>query len=480
MKSLNELIVRSDQSIRDAMNTIARNERGICFVVEVDNILIGVITDGDLRRALLKGHSLDSNIKEAININFISLHFSSQPDLIRRTFTKTLKLIPLCDEAGKLVDVADFQRSHRIPLLEPDLTGRELEYVRDCIETNWISSQGNYVHRFEAQFEEMHSGMHAIAVSNGTVALHLALHGLGIGSGDEVIVPNFTFAATINAVLYCQATPVLCEIDPLTMCIDVGEAEKLISSKTKAIIPVHLYGQSCDMDAILSLSQRHNLLTIEDCAEAIGSTWKEKPVGMFGDASIFSFFGNKTISTGEGGMVLIKNLEIYKQARILRDHGMHLERKYWHEHVGFNYRLTNLQAAIGVAQMERLNQIVKKKRKIADLYSSSLNELAKVIQLPTIKDQSIHSNWLYTVILRHEVDRDQVLLQLLEAGIEARAVFYPLNQMPPYNKFKTSENVCHSIRASRSGISLPSSVSLIEEEINYVADMLKNILKFYD
>ena len=478
MNPLSTLTVEVNQSLRHAMQSIDSNARGIVFITH-DRKLVGVASDGDIRRALLRGVTLDSPISHAMNQNYISLPVSSDDKLILNTFSTSLRLVPLVDNFGYLVDVADAQRSHRIPLLEPDLSGRELEYVTECIKTNWISSQGSYVRRFEEQFTNMYTGMNALAVSNGTVALHLALHSLGIGLGDEVIVPDITFAASINSILYCNASPVLCEINPETLCIDPSSIEELITSKTKAVMPVHLYGQPCDMDKIVEIAQRHDLLIIEDCAEAIGSTWRGLPVGSFGDASTFSFFGNKTISTGEGGMVLFRERKVFEDARILRDHGMKPQKRYWHDRVGFNYRLTNIQAAIGVAQMERLDVIVKKKLEIFDSYLTKLIGCPGVHWLPKKSSVSLHSNWLFTLILDQRIDRDKVIRDLTLCGIDSRPIFYPLDSMPPYKKFKKSSSLYHASTLSLSGLSLPSSVSLTEEEIHYICQCLQTTLSDY-
>lgn len=475
MSGLEDFVLDATKSIREAMQLIDKNMRGIVFVTN-NRKLIGLATDGDLRRAMLRGLSLDANIQKAMNSDFIALPFKSDNALIRKTFTASLRIIPLCDENGILVDIADTQRSHRIPLMEPDLSGRELEYVTDCINSNWISSQGAYVHRFEEQFEHIHPGFYALAVCNGTVALHMALYALGIGEDDEVIVPDLTFAATINAVLHCRATPVLCEIDSDSLCIDVREAEKLITKKTKAIVPVHLYGQPCNMDAIRLLATKYNLLIIEDCAEALGSRWKGKPVGVFGDASTFSFFGNKTISTGEGGMVLFRSRKVFDHAKVLRDHGMKPGKKYWHEHIGFNYRLTNIQAAIGVAQMERLDYILSRKEMISNYYFNELREIDCIDRLPSADVNSFHSNWLYTIVFDETIKRDSIIEKLLEHGVEARPVFHSLHLMPPYSKYKPSRPFNTSIRISRGGMSLPSSVSLREDELIFVVRIIKQLL----
>ena len=278
-----------------------------------------------------------------------------------------------------------------------------------------------------------------MAVSNGTVALHLALVALGVGPGDEVIVPNLTFAASANAVIHAGASPVFCEIDPCTWCIDPNEVKRLVGPKTKAIMPVHLYGQPCDMDALQEICAENNLLMIEDAAEALGSEWKKHRVGTFGDAATFSFFGNKTISTGEGGMILFKDSHVASKAQILRDHGMSIERRYWHEIIGYNYRLTNMQAALGVAQMERLPQILKAKIRISEYYSNRLKTVEGISLLPSLNQDIVHSNWLYGIVLDDCLNRDLISCSLLEQGIETRPFFYPLSEMPPYEKFSRED-----------------------------------------
>ncbi len=473
---LEKITISSGSTILQTMKVVNDNGFGICFVTN-NKKLIGMVTDGDIRRALLKGHLIDNIVDTVMNHKYISLPVTSKDSLIRSKFSSKIKIIPLCDEMGNLVDVADIFKSHRIPVLEPSLSGREMEYVQDCIHSNWISSQGSYVTHFEKVFSDMHHNNEAIAVSNGTSALHLALLSLGIGPKDEVIVPNVTFAASVNAVIYCNATPVLCEIDNKTWCIDCNEIEKLISDSTKAIMPVHLYGQVCEMDKIKKIAQKYNLKIIEDCAEAIGSTYKDKPVGVFGDASTFSFFGNKTVSTGEGGMVIFPDVEIAKKARILRDHGMEPSKRYWHNNVGYNFRLTNIQAAIGVAQMERLDEIVNRKMTIANAYDKKLSKIDGISQLPFHQKYIRHSNWLYTILLDKKYNRDLISKKLMENGIDTRPVFYPLNEMPPYKSYRHSDNLINSRNLSYFGLSLPSSATLKDEDIDFITNNLISALK---
>jgi len=475
MQKLENLLIDVSHSIRDALVAFNASGCGICFVTE-NEVLVGVVTDGDIRRSLLKDNTLECPIAEVMNRDFVSLPVNSEETEIRQSFSSRIKLVPLCDEQGKVVEVADVLRSHRIPVLEPQLSGNELEYVQDCINSNWISSQGSYVRRFEQVFEEMHPGTHAVAVSNGTVALHLALVALGVSEGDEVIVPDLTFAATVNAVIYCKAIPVLCEIDPNTWCVDPDELEVLITPKTKAIIPVHLYGQVCQMDVLREISQEHDLLLIEDCAEALGSQWNSEPVGVFGEAATFSFFGNKMISTGEGGMVLFRDHEIAEKAQMLRDHGMSSSKRYWHETVGYNYRLTNIQAAIGVAQMERFPFILKKKQGVADFYKRCLDGVDGIDRMPAEIESVFHSQWLYTIILSENINRDRVIDKLMQHGVDSRPVFYSMHLMPPYEDMRGSKRFSNSRAISEFGISLPSSVSLSYEDVEYVSNILKTVL----
>jgi perosamine synthetase len=262
-----------------------------------------------------------------------------------------------------------------IPVAEPLLDGNELAYVSDCITSGWVSSIGDYIPRLERDFACFCGVKHAIAASNGTTALHLALAVLGIGPGMEVIVPTLTFIATANVVHYTGATPIFADSDPRTGNLDPADVARKITPATRAIIPVHLYGHPADMDAISALARAHNLAVIEDAAEAHGAEYKGRRVGALGQLAAFSFYGNKIITTGEGGMITTDDDALAAQARSLRDHGMSPTRRYWHPVIGYNYRLTNLQAALGVAQMERIVEFIARKRAIAALYQQYLADL---------------------------------------------------------------------------------------------------------
>jgi len=254
-----------------------------------------------------------------------------------------------------------------IPIAEPLFEGNELKYLTDCIESGWVSSAGKYVQQFENEFGEYIGCKYGVAVHTGTAALHLALAALGVGPGDEVVIPTLTFAATANAVLYTGAKPILVDVEEETWNLDPDLIEKNITEQTKAIIPVHLYGFPCDMDKILEIAEKYNVNIVEDAAEAHGAEYKGKKVGGIGTVGCFSFFANKIITSGEGGICVCNESDIVEKIETLRDHGMKKDKKYWHDEVGFNYRMTNLQAAVCVAQLERINTFINKNSKNAKL-----------------------------------------------------------------------------------------------------------------
>lgn len=480
MLEIDKLLLEINSTLKEALELIDENAMGIVFIVDSDKKVIGLLSDGDARRALLKGNSLETNVQTIMNSNFVSLPVGTDNETVLKHISNKIKNIPLVDNEGRVVDYATIKKLRAISISSPVLSGNELAYVTDCLRTNWISSQGKYVKQFESMFSEIHSGFNSLAVSNGTVALHLALEALNIGEGDEVIVPDLTFVASINAIIYTGATPVLADIDSQSLNIDIKKIISLITNKTKAIMPVHLYGNPCDMDEIMKIAKDHNLFVVEDCAEALGSYYKEKPLGTFGDVATFSFYGNKTITTGEGGMILFKDSKIADRAAMLRDHGMNKTKRYWHEEVGYNYRLTNIQAAIGVAQLERLSEFVAAKRHIAQTYNNCI-EKSHYFQLPYEDSDTINSYWLYTVLVKENspFSRDDVMFYLDQYGIETRPIFYPAHEMPPYKKFGKKENLIISKQVSIAGFSLPSSASLTSADLERVCEVLKKFINKY-
>jgi perosamine synthetase len=366
---------------------------------------------------------------------------------------------------------------YRYPVAEPELGEEELKNVIEAVRSGWISGRGRFVEEFEEAFSRYIGVKYGIATSSGTTALHLALVALGVGPGDEVIVPDLTFVATINAVIYTGAKPVIVDIHPDYWCIDPDKLEKAITPRTKAIIPVHLYGHPCDMDPIMEIASKYNLYVIEDAAEAHGAEYKGRKVGSFGHASCFSFYGNKIITTGEGGMVLTNDGELAERIRILRDHGMHPKRKYWHEVIGFSYHMSNLQAAVGLAQLGKIERFIEKKRRIARIYAEELSSINGITLHPEMPwGKCIY--WLYSILIDPEktrISRDELAEKLEERGIETRRFFYPLHEMPIYQEYAIDAYPVSS-RISKQGLNLPSSVKLLEDDVKYIAQKLKEII----
>jgi perosamine synthetase len=357
----------------------------------------------------------------------------------------------------------------RIPVYRPDLTGNEKNYVMQCLDSTWISSKGSFISLFEQQFAQRIGARHATSVCNGTVALHVALLALGIGAGDEVIVPTLTYIATANAVVYAGATPVFVDSTPGTWQIDPEDVERRITPRTKAIIAVHLYGHPCDMDALQAICRRHRIFLVEDCAEAIGSVYKNRHVGTFGDIATFSFFGNKTMTTGEGGMVTTNDQTLFERSRHFKGQGLAAHREYWHDVVGYNYRMTNICAAIGVAQLERVDQFIERKRHIAALYRAGLRGTPLVMQQEDA--DTVNSYWMVTVLTDTPADRDPLRAHLAAAGIETRPVFYPIHTMPMYSHRYQRNPVAEGV--AWRGINLPSFPGLTDAEVRDVCDAVR-------
>ena len=289
--------------------------------------------------------------------------------------------------------------SYKIPVAEPDIGKEELENITEAVKSGWISSKGKFILELEEKFSKFIGTKFGVSTSNGTTALHLALEALGIKAGDEVILPTLTFIACANMVKFAGAKPVFVDSHPDYWCIDPKKIEEKLTDKTKAIMPVHLYGHPCDMDPIERIAKKHNLFIIEDCAEAHGAEYRGRKVGSMGTISCFSFYGNKIITTGEGGICLTDDEVLAEKMRIIRDHGMSLQKRYWHEVIGFNYRMTNLQAAIGVAQLGKIDYFINKKRETARMYNQLLNNNSKIV-LPPEMPWAKNVYWMYSILMR--------------------------------------------------------------------------------
>lgn len=363
----------------------------------------------------------------------------------------------------------------RISMANPVFRGNERKYIDECVDTAWVSANGRFVTEFEDRFAEFCGTKYALSCSNGTVSLHLCLLGYGIGPGDEIIMPGLTYIATANCVTYCGARPVFVDSQEDTFNIDPLLIEKKITKNTKAIMPVHLYGLACDMDAINDIARRHNLIVIEDAAEAHGAQVNGKRTGSLGDVASFSFFGNKIITCGEGGMVLTDKEELYRKMKLLKGQGMDPDRRYWHIAVGYNYRMTNMQAAIGLAQLECIDWHLEQRQRVAALYRKHLAGYEDLMRMQSVPDGFVNVYWMNNIILQDAVkkDRDAVMAQMENANIEMRPVFYPMHVMPPYYDASLSLPVAEKLGAR--GISLPSHALLTEEDIAYVCENLKTI-----
>lgn len=361
-----------------------------------------------------------------------------------------------------------------IPISKPSITQLEIDYVTDAVTSTWVSSLGPYIDRFESEFAKFCGSKHAIAVSNGTVAIHLAVYASNIGDGDEVIMPNLSFIATANAVKLTGAIPIFADIDPFNLCIDPIKIEALITPRTKAIMPVHLYGHPADMISINAIAQKYNLLVIEDAAEAHGASIGGKRVGSWGNCATFSFYGNKNITTGEGGMVTTDDDDFAAICRYLRDHAMSKEKRYWHTAMGFNYRMTNIQAALGCAQLDRVEELMEKRVKIFKTYENELSGLKKIM-LNRTSSWAQNAYWLVCLELDgySEVERDVFMLKLKEKMVDSRPYFYPMSMMPYFNG---NPETPVTFEMYKKGINLPSYIDLTEDEIIYICDTIKELL----
>jgi perosamine synthetase len=349
-----------------------------------------------------------------------------------------------------------------IPISKPFIGAREKELVLNALDSGWVSSIGKYIDEFEENFARYCGTEYALAVSNGTTGLHLALAALDLKAGDEVIVPDLTFVATANAVAYTGATPVLADIDADTLCIDPASVRSLMTKRTKAIIPVHLYGHPADMDALTEIGEAYSVDIIEDAAEAHGAEYKGRRVGGLGKCGVFSFYGNKVITTGEGGMLTTNDREFYQRAKRLRDHAMSPQRRYFHEERGFNYRITNLQAALGVAQLERIEEFLARRTEIMGWYSSGIATTERV-RLNRVKSWAKSAFWMVCLEVDwlDEAGRDAFMQALKARGIDSRPYFCTMSSMPMYRQSPLPV----SARKAQIGLNLPSYYELTKREV---------------
>jgi len=367
-----------------------------------------------------------------------------------------------------------------IPVNEPLLDGNEKKYLLECIETGWISSEGPFVKQFEEQFAARVNRQHAIAVSNGSVALDAAVAALGLGPGDEVILPTFTIISCAAAIVRAGATPVVVDSDPITWNMDVSQIEGKITPRTKAIMVVHIYGLPVDMDPVLAIADKYGLFVIEDAAEMHGQTYKGQPCGSFGDISTFSFYPNKHITTGEGGMIVTDNPALAEKCRSLRNLCFQPQKRFVHEELGWNFRMTNLQAALGVAQLERLDEFVTRKRHMGQRYTDLLSGISD-LQLPMAStDYAENIYWVYGLVLPEEVpfDAEKAMHLLKQQQVGTRPFFWCMHEQPVFQKMGLfqSESCPVAENLARRGFYIPSGMALTDEQINQAVNALKEVM----
>lgn len=475
---LKGMVASPSATLKEALTLIDANGIGVVFATDANGLLTGVLTEGDIRRALLSGTSLDQPCAPFLRKDYTAGRSGAPRNENLELMSRRILHLPLLDEAGRLVDYLSWRDMWHVPLVSPSLSGNELDYVQECITTGWISSQGPFIQRFETMTRDFIGANFAISTGNGTLSLQLALQALDVGAGDEVIVPAFTFGASANAVMQRGAIPVFADVDPITWTLDPAAISPLLSPRTKAIMPVHIYGQACDMDPIMAIAAQHGLKVVEDCAEALGADYKGRQVGTIGDVGCFSFFANKIITTGEGGLVTCNDAALNDRLRLLRDHGARSDRRYWHVEPGTNCRMTNLQAALGVAQMERINQFLGLRDRLSDRYDQ---ELAGIPGITPHKAAPWGRKvcWLYSVTVDESafgMNRDTLLDNLRTLGIEARPTFPSLDDQPAFAGSRSG-----AVPVSRSlgitGLSLPTGNEMSVIETVKVAETLRKFCK---
>jgi perosamine synthetase len=485
--NIDKYIIQLPQKLNLVLKKIDANSNGIVFITNFQNKLIGSLSDGDIRRGMMKGHVTKYvNIKSKyINKNPFFLKYDS--DIKKILFylessknKKKYKCIPLVDNKKVIQDISTIENLRKYPIVNLNIGNSEINNVINAMKSGWISSAGSFVSQFEKNFSKYIGGGYSTTTTSGTTALELALKSLKIGLGDEVILPNLSFAASINSIINVGAKPVVVDINPKTWTIDCNKILKKISNKTKAIMPVHIYGQPCEMDEILKIAKSKKLFVIEDSAEALGATYKNSKIGLHGDCSCFSFYANKMITTGEGGMVVFKKKKHLELANRIKNHGMSRKKFYFHEIIGSNYRMTNIQAAIGISQLKKIKSLISSRKKIFQYYNKKLKKY-KFIKLLPENNWSTNSYWLYTILIENLgiKKREKLINNLLKKGIETRPAFYPFNAMKIYKKY-CKDSYKFSTNIANNSISLPStSISGYDQDliINILLKEIKKLIK---
>lgn len=470
------LTIGPDSSVRAALEHIEAGGRGVVFVVDLSGKLLGAVSDGDIRRGMLVNDAdMDTALADVLNPSPQTLHDDDSADSTFRTLRTSSregkKVLPRVNANGEVVGFSCLDDWGILPMANPQFSGNEATYLLECVTSGWISSTSPMVAEFEQMFGEKTGLANPLSCSNGTVAITLALQALGLQRDHEVIVPSCTFAATANAVFGAGGIPVFADVDSITWGLSPETVAPLINSNTWGVIAVHLYGAPCDVIGLRELCDERGLHLVEDCAEAIGTTIEGRQVGFVGDAATFSFFGNKTITTGEGGMVTFRDPSAKKKAAQIRSHGMSSSRKYWHDVVGFNFRLTGLQAAVGLAQLEQLESLVSQKIAAGSLFASLVKGSHPDLDTGASQEFGSPSYWLSTVLFDGGPSvRDEVMVELARHGIESRPVFPPLHVMPPFRDLRRASTMDQSMRLADQGLCLPNYPGLMPEQVTVMVE----------
>tara|TARA_B110000977_G_C11069391_1_gene489014 strand:- start:319 stop:1764 length:1446 start_codon:yes stop_codon:yes gene_type:complete len=467
-----DITLETSASLQDVGSTNQNFGLGAVFIVNEIGELNGIISDGDFRKAILSGASLDELAINYMNKSPFTLPDSTSLADLAENIIK-YKIIPIINKDGVLVNFYSNLHTSEVPISQPALKGNEIKYVMECLETNWISSQGKFVNRFESELSKYVNAKATVAVSNGTVAIQLALSVLGVSDGDEVIIPSLTFGATANAVMAVGAKPCFVDVCRDTLNLDINKTLAAINPNTKAIIAVDLYGVPFQMEHLREkLSHRKDILLIQDCAESLGAYNNGKHTGSYADACTFSFFANKIITAGEGGAVCFFKDGYIDKAKVMRDHGMDPNNRYFHLLPGFNYRMTNIQAAIACGQLEKIDHIIDERRKIYNIYDNEFKALDLKFQSITANNSS--SPWLYTFrAIGQDIQRIQGLMKI--NGIDTRRIFQPLPDMPPFKKYMNHGTEV-AYEAYRYGISLPTFYGMTSEQALQVSKNLNSAI----
>jgi len=482
-KNIEKHLLSSESTIKDAMLNINIGGRQIAIIIDEDKKLLGTVSDGDIRRALLEGHSLESSIKKIMNEHpFCANEDYSFTKIINIMQENILNQIPIVNSNNQVIDIYFLHDFRNIPLSNPDITHKEIKIINEVLNTESLSI-GPKIIEFEQKISNYIGTKFAIGVNSGTSALHLCMKSYGIKDGDEVITTPFSFIASANCVLFERAKPVFVDIEEDSLCIDVDLIEEKVTEKTKAILPVHVFGHPCDMDEILSLSRKYNLIVIEDACEAIGTEYKGKKMGTFGNVGVFAFYPNKQITTAEGGMIVTNDERISSLCKSMRNQGRD-DTDNWlaFKRLGYNYRMNELSAAMGIIQLERIDEILAKRNSIASQYSERL-KVIQDIMIPSLPQNGKMSWFVYVIRLNSEKysrsDRDDIIAKLRRIGINCSNYFTPIHLQPFYVEsfgFKIGDFPITE-RVSGSTIALPFYNNINTSQIDYVCESLKNLLQ---